>query len=577
MPSPFGVPLVSVSRTSTRENRTGSWKYIRPMYRDAVAPCNQACPAGVDVQGYLNLLRQDRLDEALDLLVKENPMPAITGRVCHHPCEVGCNRRDFDAAVAVHAIERAAGDEVLSRAHPPAPERARGERVGVVGAGPAGLSAAYHLARLGYGVTVYDEAEAPGGMLRQGIPAYRLPREVLDRQIERYRSMGIEFRTGVRLEGDLARRELTQYDAVFLATGAHRGRPLGVPGEDGPGVIEGLEFLKAVNRGERPDIGHRVAVIGGGNTAMDCARTALRLGSEPIVVYRRTREQMPAIAQEIDEAQSEGIEFVFLAAPESFYRRNGRLIGLHLTRMELGEPDESGRRRPVPIDDGGFAIEADTVLTAIGEETELDALPAGLREAWGAVDVDALGATSMPTFFAGGDLVGADRTVADALGSGKRAAMGIDRHFRSLIGEAADEGDVDALRWGGGNVSMARYRAEDPVRRTNPTNEVIDISALQLAHYRHVPRHEERVREGPLNFGEVNLGIDLAEAVAEAKRCFNCAVCNDCEICLIFCPDNAILRRPDGGFEVDLDYCKGCGLCAEECPRGAIVMTREGL
>ncbi len=576
MSSPFGAPLISMSRTSTTDNKTGSWKYIRPMYRDAVAPCNQACPAGVDVQGYLNLLRQDRLDEALDLLMRENPMPAITGRVCHHPCEVGCNRRDFDAAVAVHAIERAVGDEILSRAHPRAPERTRDERVAVVGAGPAGLSAAYHLARLGYGVTVYDEADKAGGMLRQGIPAYRLPRAVLDRQIDRYRSMGMELRLGVRLEGELARQELSDYDAVFLATGAHRGRPLGVSGEDGPGVIPGLEFLKAVNRGERPDIGHRVAVIGGGNTAMDCARTALRLGSEPIVVYRRTREEMPAIAQEVDEAMAEGIEFVFLASPESFHHRDGRLVGVHLTRMELGEPDESGRRRPVPIPDGGFGIEVDTVLTAIGEETELDALPSDLDGQWGAVTVDEVGATSAPAFFAGGDLAGEDRTVADALGSGKRAAIGIDRYLRSQAGDPVGDG-LGALRWGEGSVSISRYRGDDPVRRTHPANEVVDIPALQLAHFRPADRHEDRTREGPMDFGEVNLGLDLAEAVAEAKRCFNCAVCNDCEICLIFCPDNAIRRRPEGGFEVDLDYCKGCGLCAEECPRGAIVMTREGL
>jgi NADPH-dependent glutamate synthase beta subunit-like oxidoreductase len=309
----FGAPRISVSSTSTLDNRTGSWKYIRPMYRDGVAPCNQACPAGVDVEGYLNLLRQDRIDEALDLLLRENPMPAVTGRVCHHPCEIGCNRQHFDEAVAVHSIERAMGDEILSRSHPGAPARSRDERIAIVGAGPAGLAAAYHLARLGYAVTVYDEADEAGGMLRQGIPAYRLPREVLDRQIERYEAMGIELRTGVRLEGPGARDELSGYDAVFLATGAHRGRPLGVPGEDGPGVIPGLEFLKAVNRGERPDLGHRVAVIGGGNTAMDCARTALRLGSEPFVVYRRTRDEMPAIPQEVEEAMAEGIEFVFLA------------------------------------------------------------------------------------------------------------------------------------------------------------------------------------------------------------------------------------------------------------------------
>jgi NADPH-dependent glutamate synthase beta subunit-like oxidoreductase len=574
---PYTEPLISVSRTSTLQNRTGSWKYIRPLYRDAVAPCNQACPAGVDVEGYMNLLREGCVDDALDLLLRENPMPAITGRVCHHPCEAGCNRRGFDEAVAVHSVERALGDEALSRPHPPPPPRERDERVAVVGAGPAGLSCAYHLARLGYGVTVFDEAAEAGGLLRQGIPSYRLPREVLDRQVQRIESMGVEIRTGVRLEGEAARAELDGYDAVFYATGAHKGKPMGVSGEDGPGILAGLEFLKAVNRGERPEIGPRVAVIGGGNTAMDCARTALRLGAEPIVVYRRTRAEMPAIPQEIDEAMREGIEFVFLAAPSGFGWDGERLTEMRVTRMELGEPDESGRRRPVPVPDGDFAIPIDTVLTAIGEDTELDVLPESLPSHWGAIVVGELGSAGSETVFAGGDLAGAERTVADAIGSGKRAAMGIDRHFRSLGGDALSENGVDALRWGQGQVSMSRWRGDDPVRRTNPTNEVVDLEALQLAHFETAPRQPDRWREGWIDFGEVNLGIDMEEAVAEARRCFNCGVCNECELCLILCPDVAITRGADGRFEIDMDYCKGCGICVAECPRGAMAMTREGL
>jgi 2-oxoacid:acceptor oxidoreductase delta subunit (pyruvate/2-ketoisovalerate family) len=580
---PYTQPAISVSTGSTRQNRTGSWKYIRPIYRDAVAPCNQACPAGVDVEGYMNLLRQGQVEEAMDLLLRENPMPAVTGRVCHHPCETGCNRRDFDDAVAVHSVERALGDHSLRHPHPPAPALTHEERVAVVGAGPAGLACAYHLVRAGYAVTVYDEATEAGGLLRQGIPAYRLPRDVLNRQIERYEAMGIGFRLGARLEGDAARAELGAYDAVFYATGAHRNKPMGVAGEDAPGILGGLDYLKAVNRGERPEIGQRVAIIGGGNTAMDCARTALRLGAKPVVVYRRTRAEMPAIPQEVEEATREGVEFVFLAAPSGFrHDDQGRLVEMHVTRMELGEPDASGRRRPVPVDDGGYAIPVDTILTAIGEDTELDALPGPLPQKWGSILIDDWGRVD-GGIFAGGDVAGAERTVADALGSGKRAAMGIDRHFRRRRGtgddpmEAPLDDTVDALRWGAGQVSISRWRGDDPVRRTNPSNEVVDVEALQLAHFEHAPRHPELWREGWIDFGEVNLGIDLEAAVAEARRCFNCGVCNDCEICLILCPDVAIVRREDGGFDIDLDHCKGCGVCAEECPRGAIVMTREGL
>jgi 2-oxoacid:acceptor oxidoreductase delta subunit (pyruvate/2-ketoisovalerate family) len=595
---PYVEPQVSVSSASTRQNRTGSWKYIRPLYRDGVAPCNHACPAGVDVEGYMNLLRQGRLGDAVELLLRENPMPAITGRVCHHPCEAGCNRREFDDAVAVHAIERTLGDHALRHPHPPPLPVTQAERIAVVGAGPAGLSCAYHLARYGYAVTVYDEAAEAGGLLRQGIPAYRLPRDVLDRQIDRIASMGIDIRTGVRLAGAEASSELDGYDAVFYATGAHRAKPLGVAGEDGPGIAAGLEFLKAVNRGERPAIGHRVAVVGGGNTAMDCARTALRLGASPVVVYRRTREEMPAIPQEVEEAMREGIEFAFLAAPAGFCWDGDRLVAMRIQRMELGAPDASGRRRPVPVEDGGYSIPVDTVLTAIGEDAELDVLPESLPRDGGAVRVDDLASTGQARLFAGGDVAGVERTVADAIGSGKRAAMGIDRLFRgpgagpgsARAAEDGDDagsgerggggehgGDLQALRWGRtGQVSISRARRDDPVRRTNPTDEVIGVEALQLAHFRREPRLEAGSRKA-VDFGEVNLGLDLEQAMAEANRCFNCGVCNDCELCLILCPDVAITRREGGGFDIDLNYCKGCGICAAECPRGAMVMTREGL
>jgi NADPH-dependent glutamate synthase beta subunit-like oxidoreductase len=575
-------PFISVSRTSTLANRTGSWKYIRPQYRDGVAPCNARCPTGVDIEGYMNLLREERIAEAADLLLRENPMPAITGRVCHHPCETGCNRAQFDEPVAIHLVERELGDQVLAAAAPVLP-RTRPERIAVIGSGPAGLACAYHLARLGYGVTVFDEAEEAGGMLRQGIPAYRLPREVLDRQIAWFRDAGIEIRCGARIEGDAGRALLAEYAAVFLGTGAHQGRPLGAPGEDGPGVLPGLEFLKAVNRGERPDIGRRVVVVGGGNTAMDCARTALRLGAKPVVVYRRTRQEMPAIPAEIEEALHEGIVFEFLANPRAFHQEKGRLVGVECERMVLGEPDASGRRRPVPSEHGAFSLPVDTVLTAIGEDAELDVLPGGVPVRSGSVVIDELGDTHAGGIWAGGDLAGVERTVSDALGSGKVAALGIDRALRAQAGEAQPplEG-IAELRWSGGNVSMSRWRGDDPVQRTEPSNALVGFDDLNTAHFEHASRHAEHTADGEngraLDFSEVNLGLQPMEALAEARRCFNCGVCNECELCLIFCPDVAITRQPDGrGFAIDLNYCKGCGVCAMECPRGAIVMTREGL
>ena len=371
-PGKHAVPEVAMSSASSRVTRTGSWKYQFPEYHDRVAPCNAGCPVGIDIEGYLNLLREGRVAEARDLLLAENPLPSVTGRVCHHPCENACNRRAFDGAVAIHAVERALGD--LSHQQPapvlkPAPHA---ERVAIVGSGPAGLACAYHLARFGYSVTIFEAASLPGGMLRLGIPAYRLPREVLDRDIARIAAHGVQIKCNVHIGEHVAWDELTElYDAVFVSTGAHTSRALGVPGEDLPGVRPGLAFLREVNAGRRPDLGARVVVVGGGNTAMDCARSAMRLGAKVTVVYRRTRDEMPAIREEVDDALREGAEFVFLANPVEFTGGADRVKSVVCERMALGEPDASGRRRPVPTGQV-FNLDADTVLTAIGESSVLE-------------------------------------------------------------------------------------------------------------------------------------------------------------------------------------------------------------
>lgn len=575
------LPPVAASSTSTRVNRTGSWKYVQPVYRDRVAPCDEACPVGIDIEGYMDLLRQGRLEDAIDLLLRENPLPAVTGRVCDHPCEVGCNRRRFDEAVSIHAIERVLGDLAAELGAAVEPARAPGprrkERVAVVGSGPAGLGCAYSLARLGYRVTVFEAAEEPGGMLRLGIPEYRLPRAVLDREIERIRRAGVEIRCGVRVGEELPWAALDEFDAVFLGTGAHQSQPVGVKGEDLPGVRAGLDFLKEVNAGARPDVGRRVVVVGGGNTAMDCARTALRLGAEVTVLYRRGRAEMPAIPAEVDEAEREGVRFVFLAAPVAFHAAGGRLGAVECVRMRLGSPDASGRRRPVPTGER-FTVSADTALTAIGEVAEPEVLPRGITREDGAVSVDPFGMTSWPRFFAGGDMAGQPRTVAHALGSGKRAAIGIHRYLRAVAGDELSGPPVDGLRYGPrGNASVTRLLCDDPVFRTAPVNEVVPFEDLNVNHFVHVPRNPDghlSPEASRCGFAEVNLGLTREAALAEARRCFNCGVCNRCELCLIFCPDVAIRRRANGqGFEIDLEYCKGCGVCVAECPRGAMTMV----
>ena len=577
-----GVPPLAVSMTSTLVNKTGSWKYIRPVYRDRVAPCLESCPVGIDIEGYMNLLREGRVDDAVNLLLRENPMPATTGRVCDHPCEKACHRGAFDQPVSIHAVERALGDMAMRMPAPVPPSARRHERVAVVGAGPAGLACAWHLAGIGYPVTIFEAAAEPGGVLRYGIPEYRLPKALLAREIDRIRQSGVEILCGRRLGVVVPWSGLDRFDAVFLATGVAKSRAMGITGEVTPGIRAGLDFLNEVNAGGRPAIGRRVLVIGGGNTAIDCARTAVRLGSAVVILYRRTKVEMPAISEEINQALREGVTIEYLAAPAAARIKKGVLTGLECIRMTLGEPDDSGRPRPIPIEGSGFFLPADTVLTATGEEPGQDAAPPDLDWDGHVVRVNMLGGGGAPGLFAGGDLIEQPHTVAHALGSGKRAAIGIDRYLRAFAGADPGPDETSAIRYGAsGNLSITRWRGDDPIHREGAVNEVIPREDLNTAHFTHVSRHADHHLPSVLartGFSEVNEGLPPAMAMAEARRCFNCGVCNHCELCLIFCPDIAITRGADGSpFEVAYQYCKGCGVCANECPRGAIAMTREGL
>jgi NADPH-dependent glutamate synthase beta subunit-like oxidoreductase len=596
-----GVPPIAVSSTSTLANRTGSWKYIRPVYQDMVAPCNAACPVGIDIEAYMNLLREGKVAEARDLLLRENPMPAVTGRVCDHPCQTHCNRAFFDDAVSIHAVERMLGD-LEPEVRVPIPPRTRKEKVAVVGSGPAGLACAYHLARLGYAVTVFESDPEPGGALRYGIPEYRLPRNVLVREIERIRAQGVVIQCGVQVGKGLPWKQLQSYDAMFIATGARVSRPLALAGDEVADVRPGLDFLREVEGGERRTIGRGVVVVGGTDTAVDCARTALRLGAEPVVVCQGTRADLTANAEAVEEAIREGVRFEFqvwpvgvqtsthaeqeppLEAIRTMYtEREGRkrLTGVECVRMTPGKPDPSGARRALPVQGTNFMIPADLMLTALGEEPDLAFLPPEVTRKDYTVIADEFG-RNHPGVFAGGDITGQPRTVAHSLGSGKRAAIGIDRYLRERAGETIADGDPQMLRFGGtGNFSMTRWRNDDPIRRQNPVNEVVPFEKLNMAHFASVPGKTDRHRsfeERRSSFAEANLGLTTNEALAEARRCFNCGVCNMCELCLIFCPDVAIKRHPSGhAFSLSYKYCKGCGVCVEECPRGAMTMTREGL
>lgn len=559
------MPPLPVSLASTLNNKTGTWRYIRPLYEDKTPPCNFACPAGNDIVRYIGALRHGDLEAAWRILVAENPLPGVCGRVCPHPCERECNRGGFGGAIAIHALERYLADEAaahrwaVERSQPPRPER-----IAIVGSGPAGLSCAYHLARLGYQPTIYEAQAQPGGLLRYGIPSYRLPKDVLDREIAAIERLGVRLALGQRLGDNLSWQALEAADAIFLATGQGTSRPLQIPGEGVEGVITGLELLRRVACGQQVDLGGRAIVVGGGNTAIDAARTAARLGASVTVVYRRTQAEMPAIVDEVNEARAEGIELRFLAAPTEVLAEGGRLRGVRFQQMRLGAPDASGRARPEPVPGEEFTLPADSLVVAAGQE--LDAAPLqglGLRVERGRIVASEALQTSLARVFAGGDAATGEGTVAQAIGSGKRAALAIDRYLRTGSCEGLPPASNGAVH------AVERQAAAVVVRPTDLNADYITPEpAPALAGSVPAAVHG--------NFAEVNPGISAAVARSEAERCLSCGTCIACDTCLIFCPDVAIARAEAGRYTIAYDYCKGCGICATECPRSAMRMEEEG-
>ncbi|MCX5673539.1 MAG: FAD-dependent oxidoreductase, partial [Planctomycetota bacterium] len=495
------------------------------------SPCKVTCPAGVNVHGYVALIRRGKFAEALQVVLDRNPLPMICGRVCNHPCEEACLRGRIDEPVAIDALKRYVADHFLDQAPLPEIKERRTERVAIIGSGPGGLTAAYDLARLGYPAAIFEALSVPGGMLRVGIPAYRLPRDVLEKEINRILALGVELKTGMQLGRDFSIEDLKAqgYHAILLATGAHKSRKLGVEGEEAEGVIHGVNFLRRVNLGEKVELGQNVAVIGGGNVAIDSARTALRLGKKVQVLYRRGRDEMPANSWEIEEAEEEGIAFHYLCAPTKVLTDGGKVVGLECVKMALGEPDASGRRSPVPVPGSEYRLAIDTLIPAVSQSpsTSYAEGSAGLRlTKWGSIEADpvTLG-TSMEGVFTCGDVVLGPATVIEAIAQGHEAAASIDRYVR---GRDTREGrdrpkpeKIPAPRTGAPKASRQKMKAADPATRIH-------------------------------SFEEVNRGFTQEQALAEAARCLDCAVCSECRLCETACAAKAI-NHEQGEEVVDLE------------------------
>lgn len=540
MEKPFAITL---DIGSSRANKTGSWRTERAVYTNRMPPCNDACPAGENIQSWLYETEEGGAgyERAWRKIMEDNPFPAVMGRVCYHPCETACNRGQLDESVGINSVERFIGDEAIRRGWrisvevPPT-----GRQVLVVGAGPSGLSAAYHLARLGHTVTVREAGPMAGGMMRFGIPRYRLSRDVLDAEVQRILDLGVslELNSKVTALADVA----DEYDAVFLAVGAQIGRRAYIPAGSAAHVLDAIEMFRDLEAGEKPLLGRKVAVYGGGNTAMDAARTAKRLGAaEAVVVYRRTPDRMPAHESELVEAEGEGVLFKWLTTIKQ--AEPGKLV---VERMEL---DEKGFPQPTgELDE----LDADSLILALGQETDLSLLDgvSGLTVEDGVVAVGPDMMTGCPGIFAGGDMVPYERSVTAAVGHGKRAARSID----SWLSGAAPE---------------------PVVRPALATFDTLNTWYYSDAPRAHRPVLERARRES--TFDEVVLGHDESTALLEARRCMSCGNCFGCDNCYGVCPDNAVIKlgKPGERYLIDLDYCKGCGLCVAECPSGAIQMCPE--
>ncbi len=541
MSKPFAITL---KPGTSLANLTGTWRTERPVYLDRLPPCNNACPAGENIQGWLFHAESGDYEQAWRVLVQDNPLPAVMGRVCYHPCEGACNRGQLDSAVGINSVERFLGDEAIKRGwkfDTPAP--ASGKKVLVVGAGPSGLSAAYHLARMGHQVEIQEAGALAGGMMRFGIPKYRLPREVLDAEVQRILDLGVSLKFDTKVGNIQQSMKAGGFDAAFLAVGAHIGKRTFIPAGDATKIVDAVSVLRSMEGEDKPMLGRRVVVYGGGNTAIDVARTAKRLGAtEAIIVYRRTRDKMPAHDFEVEEALQEGVMIKWLSTIKQ--AGEGEITVEKMALDDKGYPQPTGEFE---------TLAADSVVLALGQDVDLSLLEGvpGLEVKNGTVQVAPNMMTGHPGIFAGGDMVPSERTVTVAVGHGKKAARNIDAWLRGATYEPATKHEIVTFD------KLNPWYYSDADKTVRP---MLNILRRQST------------------FDEVQGGLDETNALFEARRCLSCGNCFECDNCYGVCPDNAVIKLgPGNRFEFKYDYCKGCGICVAECPCGAIKMIPEDI
>lgn len=539
--------LTKIANLEKSHKGTGSVRKFRPEYVHFLAPCNHACPAGENIQAWLSLAQEGRVEEAWRKLTEENPLPAIHGRVCYHPCESSCNRKDLDSSVSIHAVERFLGDEALENNWQFTPIlNSTGKKIMIVGAGPSGLSAAYHLRKLGHDVTIFEAGPVAGGMMNFGIPAYRMPRNILQAEIDRISNFGVEIVLNHKVTNILEEKQLGGFDAVFVAIGAHISKKVDIPAQEANKILDAVSFLKEADEdGEnKPLLGRRVAIYGGGNTAMDAARTAKRLGAEEaMIIYRRDREHMPAHDFEADEALSEGVKIHWLSTIKNMDNSS-------ITVEKMNVVD--GKAVPT----GEFeTLEADSLILAVGQEADTDFLKniegITFKEDGTTVDVNAAMMTGYTGIFAGGDMVPSERTVTIATGHGKKAARNIDAWLKNTTYEKPENNPLIKI---------------DKLQIWFKTN-------AQAIQQEHLP-----IEQAVESFDEIVAGYTKQEAIYEAQRCLSCGNCFECDSCFGACPEGAIFKNgKDLGYTINYDKCTGCGVCVEQCPCHAMDLVTENV